>query len=63
MNTPNEMYKYVVESMKHGKWVPVCHTDFEDTDTFVLVANAEEYRYRILLDGVDITERYKKIDF
>ena len=60
MNTQKKLYRYVVECVKRGKWTPVCHTDFEDAGTFGLVANAEEYQYRILLDGVDITARYKK---
>ena len=52
-------YRYRVEYIKRGKWVPVLQTDHEDTDTFGLIANAEEYQYRILCDGVDVTEKYK----
>lgn len=59
MNTPQKMYRYVVECVKRGKWVPVCHTDFEDIGTFGMVANAVEFQYRILFDGVDVTAKYK----
>ena len=60
MNTSKKLYRYVVECVKRGQWVPVCHTDHEDKSTFELVANAEEYQYRILCDGEDITYKYKK---
>ena len=52
-------YRYRVECVKRGQWMPVLQTDMEDADTFGLVANVEEYRYRILCDGVDVTARYK----
>jgi len=60
MNLPKKIYKYKVEYIKRGKWVPVLQTDIEDKDTFGLVAKAEEYQYRILCDGEDVTETYKK---
>ena len=60
MNLPQKEYRYRVESFKRGNWVPVMQTDHEDADTFGLIAKAEEYQYRILLDGEEVTERYKK---
>jgi len=54
-----KQYRYRVEYIKRGKWVPVLQTDHEDADTFGLVANAEEYQYRILCDGEDVTANYK----
>ena len=52
--------KYKVEYVKRGKWVTVLQSDMEDKDTFALVANTEEYQYRILCDGADVTHLYKK---
>ena len=52
--------KYRVEYIKRGKWIPVLRTDIDDKDTFTLVANTDECQYRILCDGVDVTEHYKK---
>ena len=59
MNFPQYEYRYRVESFKRGNWVSVMQTDHEDADTFRLIANAEEYQYRVLLDGEDVTEHYK----
>jgi hypothetical protein len=59
MSIPKKKYRYMVEYIKRGKWVPVLQTDHEDIDSFEMVANAEEYQYRILLDGEDVTARYK----
>ena len=53
-------YKYIVECVKHGKWVPLLQTDCEDKDTFGHIANSVEYQYRILRDGEDVTREYKK---
>ena len=60
MSIPKKKYRYMVEYIRRGKWTPVLHTDHEDTVTFGMVANAEEYQYRILLDGEDVTAQYKK---
>ena len=60
MNIPKKVYKYRVEYIKRGQWVPAVQTDIEDTDTFGFVANADERQYRVLCDGVDVTERYRK---
>jgi len=60
MNAVKKIYRYKVEYIKRGKWVPVLQTDIEDKDTFGLVAKAVEYQYRILCDGVDVTHKYKK---
>lgn len=60
MSLTQKTYKYQVECFKRGVWVPVLQTDIEDRDTFELVANTDEYQYRILCDGVDTTENYKK---
>jgi len=60
MSLPTKQYKYRVEYVKRGKLVPVLQTDMEDADTFRMVANAEDYQYRILCDGEDVTEIYKK---
>ena len=60
MSFPQKQYRYRVEYIKRGKWVPVLQTDIEDADTFALVAKAEEYQYRILRDGEDVTEIYKR---
>jgi hypothetical protein len=60
MNSSKKIYRYRVERVKRGKWVPMLQTDMEDKDAFGLVANAEEYQYRILCDGADVTDRYKK---
>ena len=59
MSISKKTYRYMVEYMRRGKWVPVLQTDHEDADTFGLVANAEEYRYRILCDGADVTAKYR----
>ena len=59
MNALQKTYRYRVEYIKRGKWVPVLQTAHEDADTFRLIANAEEYRYRILCDGADVTGRYR----
>ena len=40
-------YRYTVGYFERGKWVQVLQTDFEDIDTFELIANAEEFQYRI----------------
>ena len=53
MNLQKKLYRYMVECIKHGKWVPVCHTDFEDIGTFGLVTNVEEYQYRMRFDCSD----------
>jgi hypothetical protein len=60
MINPERVYKYRVERVKHGKWIPLMQTDIEDADTFGLIANAEEYQYRILRDSEDVTHLYKK---
>ena len=60
MNSQKKQYKYRVEGIRRGKWVCLCHTDIEDKDTFRFVANAEEYQYRVLCDGEDVTYKYKK---
>lgn len=60
MSLSMKTYRYRVEYIKRGKWVSVLQSDMEDTDTFRLVANSEEYQYRILCDGADVTENYKK---
>ena len=52
--------RYIVEYIKRGKWIPVLQTDIEDKDTFRLVANTDEYSYRILRDGKDVTHLYKE---
>ena len=59
MNLTGKQYRYRVEYVKRGKWVPVLQTDIEDKDTFGFIANTEDYQYRILCDGVDVTSRYK----
>jgi hypothetical protein len=59
MSFPKKVYRYRVEYIKRGQWVPVLHTDYEDPDTFGFVANSDERQYRILCDGADVTERYK----
>ena len=59
MSLPTKQYKYRVEYVRRGKWVPVLQTDIEDADTFGLVAKAEDYQYRVLCDGEDVTEIYK----
>jgi len=61
MSIPKKKYRYMVEYIRRGKWTPVLHTDHEDIATFGMVANAEEYQYRILLDGEDVTAQYKKV--
>ena len=58
MGIPKKIYRYRVEYVRHGKWVPAVHTDNEDRDTFAFVANADGYR--VLCDGEDITHRYRK---
>jgi len=60
MNMSSKKYRYMVEYTNHGKWIPVLQTDIEDIDTFELVANAAECQYRILCDGEDVTQSYKK---
>jgi len=59
MSVSQKQYRYRIEYVKRGKWVPVLQTDHEDIDTFGLVANAVEYQYRILCDGKDVTRNYK----
>jgi len=60
VNYPKIVYKYRVEYMKEGKWTAAVETDLEDIRTFELVANAEEYQYRVLCHGEDVTHLYKK---
>lgn len=61
MSFPHKTYKYRVEYIKRGRWVPVLQTDFEERDTFEMIAGATEYEYRILRDGIDVTEEYKRL--
>lgn len=60
MNSQKKQYKYRVDYFKLGKWVPMLQTDHEDKMNFGFVANAEEYQYRVLCDGEDVTYKYKK---
>lgn len=60
MSLSQKTYRYRVEYIKRGVWVPVLQTDIEDKDTFELVSNTPEYQYRILCDGVDVTQYYKR---
>ena len=59
MDAIKKKYKYRVERIKGGKWVPMLQTDCEDKDTFGHIANSVEYQYRILRDGEDVTQEYK----
>ena len=59
MNFTQNKYTFIVERINRGRWVPLMQTDLEDTHTFELIANAEEYQYRILRDGEDVTKNYK----
>jgi hypothetical protein len=59
MSLSQKTYRYRVDCVKRGKWVPVLQSDLEDRDTFGFVANADECQYRILCDGADVTESYK----
>ena len=52
-------YRFLVQYLKRGDWFSVMQTDIEDPATFTQIANAKEYQYRILRDGVDVTETYK----
>jgi len=51
---------YSVECLERGKWVVKCKTTHIDKTQFKSIANCDQYQYRIMKDGKDITERYKK---
>ena len=51
---------YTVERYVGGKWSPRAGYEEEDRKLFESIAAVEEYRYRILLDGKDITKQYIK---
>ena len=57
MSIPKKTYRYRVEYIKRGRWVPAVHTDHEDQAMFEFAANAEGYR--VLCDGEDVTYKYK----
>lgn len=61
MSLSQKTYQYRIMYFKRGQWVPVLQTDFEEKDTFEMIANMKEYQYRILRDGVDVTVEYKTI--
>jgi len=52
--------KYIVERYERGVWVPKCSMNFEDIDTFRIIAGVTEYQYRITKDGKDVTDKYRK---
>lgn len=49
---------YVVEAHEGIEWVPKARYNFEDTETFLVLA--KNPFYRILKDGKDITSKYKQ---
>ena len=49
---------YVVEAHEGIEWVPKARYNFEDTETFLVIA--KNPFYRILKDGKDITSKYKQ---
>ena len=50
---------YRIDCLEKGVWVTKCTTGIEDAETFNYIANATEYKYRILCDGKDVTKNYK----
>ena len=52
--------QYTVERHQDGRWVPKASYQCEERAVFESVAAVTEYRYRIMLDGKDVTAAYRR---
>jgi len=55
-----ESKEYIVERKRVRKWIPVCRYQSEDKERFVEIVNVEDYEYRIMHEGKDITKNYRR---
>lgn len=51
------MPNWVVEHQEGSEWVPKARTNFDDKEQFTIIA--KNPMYRILEDGIDVTNRYR----
>ena len=51
---------YKVDRFEKGIWIPKFTCDYEDPEIFSLIANVEEFKYRVTCDGKDVTKDYKR---
>lgn len=54
------MPNWVVEHQEGTEWVPKARTNFDDKDQFTVIA--KNPMYRILEDGIDVTNRYRSMN-
>ena len=54
------MPNWVVEHQEGSEWVPKARTNFDDKDQFTVIA--KNPMYRILEDGIDVTNRYRSMN-
>ena len=54
------MPNWVVEHQEGAEWVPKARTNFDDKDQFIVIA--KNPMYRILEDGIDVTNRYRSMN-
>ena len=51
------VYKYSIEHLEGREWIPKCAQNLEEVEKFQSIASNIDYR--IVEDGVDVTNRYR----
>ena len=51
--------QYIVERKEGREWIAVCRYSEEDADVFKQIASADQYEYRILHNGKNVTKKFR----